>query len=172
MRVLLHICCGPCAIYCVNALRKNGHETTGLFYNPNIYPLAEYDKRKEAVISASEKLDLPVSFYTGAMGHFSLWGEKRSNCQLCWRLRLKTTAEFAKKENYDAFCTTLLISPYQDHAGIKAIAGNLAIEHNINFHYEDFRSGFRESHNLSKAMGLYHQKYCGCIYSERERASC
>ncbi len=95
--------------------------------------------------------------------------EQDDRCSLCWQLRLKITAEFAKRENFDAFTTTLLISPYQDQDKIKDIATSLEKNYGINFYYEDFRIGFRESHNLSRQMGLYHQKYCGCIYSERER---
>jgi hypothetical protein len=79
------------------------------------------------------------------------------------------TAEYASKNGFDGFTTTLLISPYQDHDKIKAIADETAKKYSVLFIYEDFRKGFRESHRLSREMGLYHQKYCGCIYSERER---
>jgi len=173
MRILLHICCGPCAIYCINTLREKGHKVFGFFYNPNIHPVSEYDKRRESVVCVSEKLNLPVFFhreykFEDFFRKITLH-EQDDRCSLCWQLRLKTTAEFAKRENFDVFTTTLLISPYQDQERIRDTATSLEKSYGINFYYEDFRTGFRESHNLSRQMGLYHQKYCGCIYSERER---
>lgn len=173
MRILLHICCGPCAIYCIDALRKKGHTVEGFFYNPNIHPLSEYDKRKEASLCVSEKLNIPIHFYReyqfkDFFRKITLY-EQDDRCRLCWQLRLRHTAEFSKRENFDAFTTTLLISPYQDQDRIKDIATTLAKDYYVNFYYEDFRVGFRDSHILSKEMGLYHQKYCGCVYSERER---
>lgn len=173
MKVLLHICCGPCAIFCVNSLREKGHSVSGFFYNPNIHPLAEYDRRKEAIVLMAQKLALAVYFHREYEFEDFFKNvthdEQNKKCQLCWQLRLKTTAGFAKEKKYDVFTTTLLISPYQNHERIKDIAASLEKDYGINFYYEDFRPGFRESHNLSKQMGLYHQKYCGCIYSERER---
>ena len=169
----MHICCGPCAIYCINALRSKEHIVEGFFYNPNIHPVSEYDKRKESTLSVSKELNLPVYFHREYKFEDFFrkitFHEQDERCQICWRLRLKHTVEFARRENYDAFTTTLLISPYQNQDKIKEIATGLARYYDIKFYYEDFRIGFRESHNLSKEMGLYHQKYCGCIYSERER---
>lgn len=173
MKVLLHICCGPCAIYCVNTLREKGHSVEGFFYNPNIHPMAEYDKRRESVLVLSEKLNLPIHFHREYKFEDFFrkvtFHEEDKRCWICWQLRLKHTAEFASRNGYDAFTTTLLISPYQDQDKIRDIAAKLAEKYKVDFYYENFRKGFRESHTLSRQMGLYHQKYCGCIYSERER---
>lgn len=164
MKILLHTCCGPCAIYCADTIRKENHDICGFFYNPNIYPVSEYDKRKEAARTAFKNMGLDIIFHKD----YSFKDFFRK-CQLCWKSRLKQAAEFGKKENFDAFTTTLLISPYQEHEKIKQIGYSLENLYKIKFYYKDFRAGFRESHKLSKQMGLYHQKYCGCVYSERER---
>jgi len=95
--------------------------------------------------------------------------EKDDRCSLCWALRLNKTAEHALKSNFNGFTTTLLISPYQDQERIKEIGDEQASKYSTTFIFQDFREGFRESHSISKKMDLYHQKYCGCIYSERER---
>ena len=84
-------------------------------------------------------------------------------------MRLSETAGYASKNHFNGFTTTLLISPYQDHEKIKEVSQDIASKYLIPFIYEDFRPGFKESHRISKEMGLYHQNYCGCLYSERER---
>jgi predicted adenine nucleotide alpha hydrolase (AANH) superfamily ATPase len=84
-------------------------------------------------------------------------------------LRLAKTAEVAREIGFDAFATTLLISPYQKHDLLRGLGEKLGVEKGVSFYYEDFRPGFRESHRLAKELGLYHQGYCGCVYSEWER---
>jgi predicted adenine nucleotide alpha hydrolase (AANH) superfamily ATPase len=90
-------------------------------------------------------------------------------CTSCYLLRLEKTAERAKKQDFDAFSTTLLISPYQEFEQIISAGRKLAEKYNVLFHLEDFRSYFRDSINLAKELGLYRQKYCGCIFSREER---
>jgi len=96
-------------------------------------------------------------------------GREADRCPVCYRMRLDQTAKTAQASGFDAFTTTLLISPYQNHDQIAEIALNVAENVGVDFHYEDFRPHFREGHRLSGEMGLYHQPYCGCIYSEWER---
>ena len=96
-------------------------------------------------------------------------GREADRCPVCYRMRLDQTAKTAQASGFDAFTTTLLISPYQDHDQIAKIALNVAENVGVDFHYEDFRPYFREGHRVSREMGLYHQPYCGCIYSEWER---
>jgi predicted adenine nucleotide alpha hydrolase (AANH) superfamily ATPase len=96
-------------------------------------------------------------------------GHEGDRCGDCFRMRLEKTAAVAKEEGFDSFTTTLLISPYQKHELLKEMGEQIAEEQGIEFHYEDFRPGFRESHRLSRELDIYHQKYCGCIYSEWER---
>ncbi|MFH1868072.1 MAG: epoxyqueuosine reductase QueH [Candidatus Omnitrophota bacterium] len=173
MRILLHICCAPCAIYTVKRLREKGHEVVGFFYNPNIHPASEYKLRKDSVLKLSEAMDFnTVSFRDFQFEDFCRkvnFHESDNRCHICWRLRLTKTAEYASKNGFSGFTTTLLISPYQEHDKIKAIGNDAADKYSAAFVYEDFRPGFVESKKVSKDMELYHQKYCGCIYSERER---
>lgn len=95
--------------------------------------------------------------------------DPQKRCQECYRIRLARTAAKAKEFGFGLFGTTLLISPYQNRDLICEIGHGLANEYGLQFHDEDFRPGFRESQNISKELGLYRQKYCGCIYSEKER---
>ena len=172
MRVLLHICCGPCAVYSVQKLKELGHDVKGFFYNPNIHPVSEYKNRRQATESLSEETGLEIDFYRDYQfeDYFrKVTLHEDDRCAICWKLRLEETAEYASKNGFNGFTTTLLISPYQDHEKLKKIATDAGKKYSVAFVYEDFRPGFRESHRLSREMGLYHQKYCGCIYSERER---
>jgi len=173
MKVLLHICCGPCAIYCAQRLRDKGNIIEGLFYNPNIHPVAEYANRKAALLKVSEKFDLKINFYRDYTFEDFFrkisFHEQDERCHLCWQLRLSETAEYAFKNAFNAFTTTLLISPYQDHEKIRQMGHEAGRKHSVQFLYEDFRVGFKESHVISRQMQLYHQKYCGCVYSERDR---
>lgn len=173
MNILLHICCGPCAIYCVKDLQAKGNSVEGFFYNPNIHPMAEFIKRKEAAEQVSKSLGCTVHFLSDyqfeEFFNMPASPERQERCPRCWQMRLDRTADYARKNGFDGFTSTLLISPYQDHNRIRQIALNISNKYALSFVYEDFRSGFKESHQLSRAMGLYHQNYCGCLYSERER---
>ncbi len=174
MKLLLHVCCGPCLIYPYEALSKDGYEVEGYFYNPNIHPLSEYKNRKKAVedFSTAEKIKVsfdegykPEEFFQAVAGN-----EKSANrCQLCWKLRLEKTAKLAKNKSFDCFSTTLLVSPYQNIEKIKEIGEDIAKAVGVKFIFADFRSGFRQAHNKAKELGLYCQKYCGCLFSEIER---
>ena len=92
-----------------------------------------------------------------------------NRCAFCYKIRLIKTANFAKEQNFDGFTTTLLISPYQKHELIKEIGEKIGADLGINFFYSDFRPGFYEGKNEARNLGLYSQKYCGCIFSEKER---
>ena len=96
-------------------------------------------------------------------------GHEGERCGDCFQLRLSKTAEVARSKGFTHFTTTLLISPYQKHELLRAVGEAEAEEHGVEFYYEDFRPGFRDSHQLSRELNLYHQKYCGCVYSEWER---
>lgn len=171
-KILLHCCCGPCAIYTVSRLREAGFEVTAFWYNPNIQPFTEHRNRLEAMRTAAQALKLPLIVAEGyeMLDYFRVVvGHEGDRCRYCFRLRLRKTAAVAKGEGFDSFTTTLLISPYQKHELLKEIGEEVAREQGIEFHYEDFRAGFRESHRISRELDLYHQKYCGCVYSEWER---
>lgn len=174
MKLLLHICCGPCAIYPFEVLKKEGFDITGFFYNPNIHPQSEYNRRKEAleIVSKQNNFELILhkeGFFEDFFRKISFNEEKPTRCHVCWGLRLGETARFASENNFDYFTTTLLVSPYQDIELIKKIGQEIQQDFKSRFFFEDFRPGFGESHRISKEMGLYHQNYCGCVYSEREQ---
>ena len=175
MKLLLHTCCAPCLIYPLQRLRKQKLEVTGFFYNPNIHPLFEYQERRKAVVKFSSKENIEIIYPEYIPSEFlyavNLNKDKPERCSICWSLRLKKTAKAAREEEFTHFSTTLLVSPYQDQEILRKIGNDIAQEEQIDFYYEDFRPGFKEAHDLAKKLGIYCQKYCGCIYSEIERYS-
>lgn len=174
MKLLLHICCAPCLIWPHEVL-KNNFNLTGFFYNPNIEPQDEYKNRICAVQNYTQEINLETVYPESNtdtedfLKNIENNLDKPKRCQLCWQMRLKKTASFAKENNFDYFSSTLLVSPYQNHELLKKIAQEVAREYNIEFYYQDFRPGFRNAYNKAKLKGIYRQKYCGCIYSRNER---
>lgn len=171
MKLLMHACCAPCAVKCVGTLRKEGIEPSILWANPNIHPYTEYESRRSCLkdFCLREQLDL---FEEGSYGlRTFLEGVSRTEprCRYCYDVRLDTTARYAAEHGFDAFTTTLLISPYQKHYLIAAIGEEKAAKYGLQFLYRDFRPFFREGQALARASGFYMQKYCGCIFSEEER---
>ena len=173
-KVLLHTCCGPCSLAVVEALRGRGHEVLGFFYNPNIHPFAEFERRRQAMAQAAEAIGLPmiwrddyglVEFLRRVVFH------ERERCPLCYEMRLGMAARAAAFEGCDAFTSTLLISPYQDQAALREIGERAAESAGVRFLGDDFRRLFREGHHRARESGLYCQNYCGCIYSEMEAAA-
>ncbi|HEY48458.1 MAG TPA: epoxyqueuosine reductase QueH [Dehalococcoidia bacterium] len=170
--ILLHACCGPCATYVVRRLREQGHDVTAFWYNPNIHPFREHQRRLESMQTLAESENLPLIIAEGydMLEYFrAVVGHEGERCPDCYRLRLARTAEVANQKGIDAFTTTLLISPYQKQDLILEIGEELGGKWGVEFHFEDFSPGFRESQRLSRELGLYHQGYCGCVYSEWER---
>jgi len=170
--LLLHTCCAPCATYCVKHWQQRGHEVTAFWYNPNIHPFTEHQLRLEAVQSFAQATNLPLIVSEGydVIRYFrAVVGHEGERCGDCFRLRLSMTALVARLKGFHAFTTTLLISPYQDHDLLKEVGEEIAHKERVDFLYEDLRTGYRESHSMSKEMNLYRQKYCGCLYSEWER---
>ena len=104
-----------------------------------------------------------IDYFRAVVGH------EANRCSDCYRLRLSETAKTAASQNYNAFTTTMLISPYQNHQQIREIGSDLAEKYGVEFYYEDFSIGFRKSQQMAREMELYRQSYCGCVYSEWER---
>ena len=149
-----------------------GEDVVGFFFNPNIHPYQEYQKRLGALKDFSEKTGLKVIYRDEYLLEEFLKNVSHRvsiRCGYCYRTRLEATAREAKEKGFDRFSTTLLQSTYQDHPLIRETGEQIAREIGIPFHYEDFRPGWRKGLDVSKAMGLYRQQYCGCIYSEKER---
>lgn len=172
MSILLHICCGPCAVYPLEAMKGEGLKVRGYFYNPNIHPFREFKKRLETVEQLALQHGLPVEYHReyGLRDYLRrVVFKEETRCGLCYDMRLLETVEQAKKIKADAFTTTLLYSRYQNHEIIRLKAEQLAEKHKIPFYYNDFREGWQQGIDMSKELGLYRQSYCGCIYSEQER---
>ncbi|MCM8796895.1 MAG: epoxyqueuosine reductase QueH [Candidatus Omnitrophica bacterium] len=154
-------------------MQENQDKVEGFYYNPNIHPLVEFDNRKGAVEQLSRETGLAVSYPEYDPKDFFmavyLKEDNAGRCEVCWRLRLERTASEAKRRGFDAFTTTLLVSPYQNHELLKKIGAEIALREEIEFYYEDFRTGFRQAHAEAKSRGIYCQKYCGCVYSVIER---
>lgn len=170
--ILLHSCCGPCSTYVVKSLQAKGLDVTAFWYNPNIQPFREHQLRLEAMQIFAKATNLPLLIAEGydMLKYFqAVVGHESHRCSDCYRLRLEKTAAVAHEKGFEFFTTTLLISPYQKHNTIKEIGEDLGKKHSVKFQYEDFRPSFKESHRVSKELGLYHQGYCGCVYSEWER---
>ena len=175
MNLLLHTCCAPCSVYCIDSLRKEGIEPISYWYNPNIHPYIEYKTRGDTLkeYSQMENFKLIIEEDYG-LDEFckNVSNDLKNRCKnYCYPVRLEQTAKFAKENGFDAFSTTLLVSPYQQHDVIKEIAEQMAKKYGVEFVYRDFRVGFREGQAKARELGLYMQKYCGCVFSEEDRYS-
>lgn len=172
MKLLLHVCCANCAIHPLRTLLDEGHEVFGYWYNPNIHPFIEYQNRLEAVKSLEEKKAFPVFYYDSYDLEKFLKAaiqDVGNRCRFCYKIRLIKTAKFAQENHFDGFTTTLLVSPHQQHETIKETGEKIGGDLGIRFFYRDFRPGFYPSKEESRKLELYSQKYCGCIFSEKEK---
>ncbi len=171
MKLLLHMCCGPCAVYPHQVLSRE-HEITGLFYNPNIHPYTEYKKRldtaRDFADNSGYKLITIDEYNLDEFLRNAAFREGQ-RCIMCYAERLERAASVAKSGCFDAFTTTLLVSPFQKHDLIRRIGEEAGKKYGVEFLYKDFRGGFKEGVEKSRELGLYRQPYCGCIYSERDR---
>ncbi len=172
MKILLHICCAPCAVYPVAALARSGHLVRGFFFNPNIHPYQEFSRRAATLEAYAAKVGLPVIWDR----NYDLEGFLRNimfreaeRCRFCYYHRLLASARVARGGRFDAFTSTLLFSKFQNHALIQEICQLVVQEVGVPFYYEDFRKGWAEGAERTKQLGLYKQQYCGCIFSERDR---
>ncbi len=170
--VLVHSCCAHCAAYTVDYWRQQGYEVSALWYNPNIHPYTEHQHRLDAMKSLAQEVTLPLIITEGygIIDYFhQVVGHESQRCQYCFRLRLSKTVETARQRGFNAFTTTLLISPHQKHDLLQEIGNKLAEEKGIDFLYVDLRKRYSESRRMTKRQNLYRQQYCGCVYSEWER---
>jgi predicted adenine nucleotide alpha hydrolase (AANH) superfamily ATPase len=163
------MCCGPCAVYPVSVLQQENIEIEGLFFNPNIHPYDEFVRRRENVELFSRLKGIPVTYVDAfEQEKWENWKETdQKRCSMCYSTRLDKAAMFAKENGFDAFTTTLLVSPYQKHDLICELGKEASKKYGVDFYYYDFRPGFRQGQQGAKEMGLYRQKYCGCILSKR-----
>ena len=173
MKLLLHACCAPCSVYCIDKLREENIEPTIFWYNPNIHPFTEYKARRDCLIEYTKSINVNCIIEDEyGLDEFckAVCDKLDSRCvDYCYPIRLRKTFEYAKEHGYDTVSTTLLYSIYQNHDYIKFLGEKLSQEFGITFLYRDFRYGFWEGHDKSKELDLYMQKYCGCIFSEEDR---
>ena len=172
MKVLLHICCAPCAIYPLKTLRLGGIEVMGFFYRHNIHPYTECLRREDTLKAFATEEGLRVVYQQDYdMEGFirSVAFREKERCTYCYHDRLTAAAHIARKGKFDGFTSTLLYSRFQKHEEIKAIGESVGKAVGVPFFYQDFRAGWNEGIAVSKERGMYRQPYCGCIYSEKER---
>lgn len=171
MKVLLHICCAVCASACLERLRQEGHEVSGYFYNPNIQPKEEYEKRLQETkrLAQRENLALIVGDYDADAWFKRIKGREEepeggTRCAECFTLRLSKTLEVARERGFNGFTTTLTVSPHKNAQTINTIGEDIGPGL---FLARDFKKqdGFKRAQELAKQYNLYHQDYCGCIYS-------
>ena len=173
MKLLMHTCCAPCSVYCIDKLREENIEPTIYWYNPNIHPYKEYEARRNCLKEYTNSINITAIFEEEyGLKEFckNVVNDLENRCSnYCYKVRLEKTVEYAKKNGYDAFTSTLFVSPYQKHEELKKICEELSKKYNIEFLYRDFREGFRQGQAKARELGLYMQKYCGCIFSEEMR---
>lgn len=172
MKLLLHICCAPCANRPLAELQAQGHDVTGFWYNPNIHPFTEYRARRNTVRAYLEEIGVPLLEQNDyALRPFvrAVAEDIAHRCVKCYEMRLFETARTAKEQGFDGFTSSLFISPYQNHTLMMEVAQRAAEEYGVTFFYQDFRPLFHAGQEFAREHGFYMQKYCGCVFSEEER---
>lgn len=179
-KLLIHACCAPCSSYVLEYLNEH-FDITILFYNPNINSLEEFDFRYLELVRLieeiplgyeihCEKIDFNKSEFYNAIKGFEKSPEGGERCYKCYELRLRKTAEYAYKNGFELFTTTLTISPMKNAGKLNEIGQLVSKETNVEFLPSDFKkkNGYKRSIELSRQFGLYRQNYCGCVYSYQE----
>jgi len=173
MKIVLHICCGVCAAGAVKTLAEEGHQVVGFFYNPNIHPAQEYERRLETAYRVAQELDFPLEGgpytpeewlkETDSLKHEPEGGKR---CPVCFKIRLEKTYLYLMDCGADAFTTTLTISPHKSAQIVNKIGQEIGGD---KFLVRDFKKkdGFKRAIQLARQWELYRQNYCGCIYSMR-----
>ena len=171
MKIVLHVCCGVCAAGVIETLTSEGHQVAGLFYNPNIHPAAEYYRRLETTHHLAQEFGFPLEAvpyvpeeWTNEVTGLEDEPEGGRRCEVCFRLRLKRTFRYMNDGGWDAFTTTLTVSPHKSARIINRIGREIGGER---FLERDFKKkdGFRRAITIAEKLALYRQNYCGCLYS-------
>jgi hypothetical protein len=174
-KLLLNICCGPCGIYVASKLRED-YLVTLFFYNPNIWPKEEYDKRLESVkkIADLENFELIEGRFNQEDWFTAVHGleqepEGGARCPVCFIFRLEETANYAREHGYDCFASTLTTGRNKRADVINPLGQASAKKYGVEFIEGDWKKqgGQEQSHKLAAELGLYRQNYCGCKFSVR-----
>lgn len=176
-KLLLHVCCCPCAVYVFQQLSRE-YDVTCFFYNPNIHPAGEYESRKKELERIARMNDWDVVYadyyidewFRLVKGH-EKDPERGQRCSICFNMRLKKTFEYAEKKGFDVVASTLSISPYKVTRQINAEGEKLSQNFAVQFLPENFKKkdGYNTGKRMAQEMGIKHQVYCGCVYSEDEK---
>ncbi len=172
--VLLHTCCAPCSLSCIDPLRQEGIEPVALWYNPNIHPWKEYQARRDCLLAYAPTIGMEVRVWEDYglrefVTHAVESGDIDSRCAWCYSHRLEGTAKYAAEHGFARFTTTLLASAYQQHIAIANAGERWGREYGVEFLDRDFRPNFRAGNQKARELGFYMQKYCGCVFSEQDR---
>lgn len=170
--VLMHTCCAPCSLSCIDPLRAEGIEPVAFWYNPNIHPWKEYEARRDCLLAYAPTIEMQVIVdedYGLRTFVEHVASDINHRCTYCYQHRLEETARSAAEHGYEAFTSTLLASLYQDHEAIRAAAEKYARQYGVEFLYRDFRPNFWAGNQRARELGFYMQKYCGCVFSEQDR---
>lgn len=172
-RLLLHICCAPCSTHVFRVLARD-YDVTGYFFNPNIHPPGEHARRlaeasrlcREFAIPLAVPEHLPWDWFDFVRG-LEREPEGGARCARCFLMRLDATARDAAKRGFECFGTTLTVSPHKNAALVNRLGREAGARWRIGFLAADFKKGdgYGESCRMSRALGLYRQRYCGCIFS-------
>lgn len=175
-KILLHACCGICSSYPISLLKDMGYCVVVYFYNPNIYPDIEYQKRLDAQQTLCKHFNCelitgdyePERYYDFVKG-LENEPEKGKRCQKCFELRLEKSAQKAKELSIKEFTTSMVISPHKDFEKISQIGAQIAEKYSLNYLSINFRKqdGFLKTNQISKSLNLYRQNYCGCKFTLR-----
>lgn len=171
MRLLLHACCGPCLIEPLAGLRSE-HDVTVYFANPNIQPPAEFERRRSTLreyvalgrVPLIEAVHEPER-WRSTLGYLTRRPER---CRACYEVRFGMTARAVVEHGFEAFATTLTVSPYQDARSIREVAEAVAAEAGVRYVHTDFRDRYRDAQHRARELGMYRQNYCGCLLSRDE----
>lgn len=174
MKLALHACCGPCLLEPLDALAAD-HDVVVVYANPNIHPLAEYERRRDALLEWAQargvevvELEYDPASWADVVGGIAHDPERR--CRACFRLRLGMTARFAHERGMDGVATTLSVSPYQSHPAIVDAGREACAAEGVAFVETDFRDRYPAATRRSRELGMYRQNYCGCVISDVEAA--
>lgn len=182
-KVLMHVCCAPCFITIQEDIEENGMlingkrekvDMTAFFYNPNIHPKAEYERRKEAFLKFCDMKNVKnvicdeydmMGFIKDVVEQTGDNKKYKIRCEYCYYRRLEKVFKYASENGYDIVSTTLTRSPFQNHDMINAVANTLSKKYNVEYVYSDYRHTYYEGQKKAREYGLYMQKYCGCVFS-------
>lgn len=174
-QILLHACCGICSGYPITYLKNMGYEVIVYFYNPNIYPQEEYQKRLDAekTLCAHFGCDLIEGEYETDIYYETVKGlenepEKGLRCDKCFELRLNKAAKKAVELGIKEFTTSMVISPHKNYEKLTKIGMQIGEKYNLTYNSTNFRKqdGFLKTNNISKSLNLYRQNYCGCKFAK------